>query len=184
MKTTSLGIDGAWLIESQTYPDDRGMFREWFRYDLSKNSGIPRFEVMQANTSISARGVIRGLHFSSDLDGQSKIVTCTSGSIMDVVVDFRRNSPSFGKSVTLEIDANSGFSLYISSGLGHGFQALADSTSVTYLLDAEYNPEKEFAIYPLDLDLAIDWKISPRVLSARDNCSPSFKSFFSEKEKS
>ena len=183
MKITPLGIDGAWLIESQTYPDDRGIFREWYRYDLSKGTGIPRFEVMQANTSISAQGVIRGLHFSSAQGGQSKIVTCTSGSIMDVVVDFRKNSPTFGKSVTVDIDAKSGFSLYVSSGLGHGFQALTDLTSVTYLLNAEYNVEKEFAIYPLDLDLAIDWKITPSVLSARDSCSPSFKSFFSAKEK-
>jgi dTDP-4-dehydrorhamnose 3,5-epimerase-like enzyme len=88
MKVTPLAIAGAWLIESPVFPDERGMFREWFKVEALKENGIPEFEVRQANTSISHEGVIRGIHFSDELVGQSKIVTCSSGSILDVIVEY------------------------------------------------------------------------------------------------
>jgi dTDP-4-dehydrorhamnose 3,5-epimerase len=173
MKVTPLGIDGAWLIEAPTYPDNRGLFREWFTNDLDENSGLPRFEVEQANTSISAKGVIRGIHYSSPAYGQSKIVTCTSGSILDAVVDLRANSKTFGKAVTVEINANDGRSVYIESGLGHAFQALEENVAVTYLLNKKYNPEMEFGINPLDKEIAINWKSIEVIVSERDRESSS-----------
>ena len=168
MRVTPLGIQGAWLIEAPTYPDNRGLFREWFSYDLAENSALPRFEVRQANTSISAKGVIRGIHYSSSVFGQSKIVTCTSGSILDVIVDLRIDSCTFGKSATIDLNAKSGLSVFISSGLGHGFQALEDNTVVTYLLNRKYDPSSEFTINPLDKELSLNWPLNSWTMSERD----------------
>jgi dTDP-4-dehydrorhamnose 3,5-epimerase len=176
MKVTPIGIDGAWLIESPTYLDNRGLFREWFIHDLGENSVLPEFEVKQANTSISSKGVIRGIHYSSSDNGQSKIVTCTSGSILDAVVDLRVCSKTFGKSVEIEISANDGRSVYIESGLGHAFQALEDNVAVTYLLNKKYNAEMEYGINPLDGDLQINWKSIAHVVSEKDMAAKSFSS--------
>jgi dTDP-4-dehydrorhamnose 3,5-epimerase len=128
MKVTPLGIEGAWLIEARTYPDERGLFREWYVSDLSEFSDIPYFEIKQANTSVSSKGVIRGIHYSNVQDGQSKLVTCTFGSILDAIVDLRKDSKTFGKSLTVELNSNSGKSIFISRGLGHAFQALKKLT--------------------------------------------------------
>jgi dTDP-4-dehydrorhamnose 3,5-epimerase len=174
MKVTPLGIDGAWLIESPTFPDDRGLFREWFLDDLNNNLDIPKFEVKQANTSISNVGVIRGIHYSSPSNGQAKLVTCTFGLILDAIVDLRENSNTFGKSITIELNSNEGHSVYISRGLGHAFQALGDKVAVTYLLNKKYEPELEFGIDPLDRDLAINWKPIEPVVSEKDRIAPSF----------
>jgi dTDP-4-dehydrorhamnose 3,5-epimerase len=176
MKVTPLGIDGAWLIESPTYPDNRGSFREWFIDDLDGCNNLPRFEVKQANTSISTKGVIRGIHYSSSIHGQSKIVTCTFGSILDVIVDVREESETFGTSITVDLNANDGLSVYIESGLGHAFQALEENVAVTYLLDKKYDPEMEFGINPLDKDLQINWKLIDCVVSERDSMAKSFSS--------
>lgn len=180
MKVTPLDIQGAWLIESPTYPDARGLFREWFIDDLNDKFGLPFFQVIQANTSISSKGVIRGLHYSNSEDGQSKIVTCTSGSGLDVIVDLRTESRTFGEFVTVELSSQSGLSIYISRGLGHGFQAHEDKTSLTYLLDKKYDPQAEFSINPLDVDLAINWKQIPIVISEKDRTSKNFQEIKSE----
>ena len=174
MKVTPLGIDGAWLIESPVFPDNRGLFREWFLDDLSIQLEVPKFEVKQANTSISSKGVIRGIHYSSESEGQSKLVTCTFGSILDAIVDLRENSKTLGKSITVELSSENGLSVYISSGLGHGFQALEDLVAVTYLLDKKYNPSMEFGINPLDSDIAIDWKSIEPIVSEKDTKAQSF----------
>jgi dTDP-4-dehydrorhamnose 3,5-epimerase len=176
MKVTPLDIEGAWLIEAQTHKDNRGLFREWFRSDISENSLLPSFEVIQANTSVSEKGVIRGIHYSDAKNGQSKIVTCTYGSILDSVVDLRTNSKTFGKSVTIELNSENGISIYISSGLGHGFQALESKTAVTYLLNKKYDSNAEYAINPLDKELGIKWRKLPVVISEKDNLAPSFNS--------
>jgi dTDP-4-dehydrorhamnose 3,5-epimerase len=176
MKVTPLGIDGAWLIEAPAYPDNRGVFREWFLNDLSDVSELPRFEVKQANTSISSKGVIRGIHYSKAEDGQSKLVTCTFGAILDAVVDLREDSKTFGKSVIVELDSNNGRSVFISSGLGHGFQALEENVAVTYLLDKKYEPSKEFGINPLDANLAIAWSGISAIISDKDRLAPDFSS--------
>ena len=174
MKVTPLGIDGAWLIEAPTYPDNRGLFREWFTDDLGENTELPRFEVKQANTSMSTKGVIRGIHYSNAIYGQSKIVTCTFGSILDAVVDLRKDSKTFGKSITFELNANDGFAMFIESGLGHAFQALDEYVAVTYLLNKKYNPKLEFGIDPMDKEININWKSIEVIVSERDNNSPSF----------
>jgi len=174
MKVIPLDIEGAWLFEAPVYKDNRGSFREWFVSDISKVSKLLNFEVRQANTSISSKGVIRGIHYSKTEDGQSKLVTCTSGSILDAIVDLREDSKSFGKTILVELDASKGRSVFISSGLGHGFQALEEKVAVTYLLDRTYDPTKEFGVNPLDRDLAIQWKNIPVIISDKDRNAPNF----------
>jgi len=176
MKVTPLGIEGAWMIEAQTHKDNRGLFREWFRSDTSENSLLPDFKVIQANTSVSEKGVIRGIHYSDEKSGQSKIVTCTHGSILDSIVDLRAYSKTFGNSVTIELNSENGISVYISAGLGHGFQALENKTAITYLLNKKYDASAEYAINPLDDDLGIEWRKIPVVISEKDSLAPSFNS--------
>lgn len=182
MKVTPIGIEGAWQVEAPVYPDNRGYFREWFASDLSENSELPLFQVMQANTSLSNKGVIRGIHYSDAENGQSKIVTCTSGSGLDVIVDLRANSRTFGRSVSIDLFASSGISLYISSGLGHAFQALEDETALTYLLNKKYDPKAEYVVNPLDAQLAIAWKNIPKIISDRDLSAPGFTNILQGKK--
>jgi dTDP-4-dehydrorhamnose 3,5-epimerase len=174
MKVTTLAIDGAWIIESPVYPDDRGIFREWFKVDALKEFEVPEFVVRQANTSISKRGVIRGIHYSPEIDGQSKLVTCTSGAALDVIVDLRPESKTYGEHLEVELSESMGKCVYISSGLGHGFQALEDNSVVTYLLDKEYSPNNEFGINPVDPNLNIKWPLSDFHLSEKDRKSHNF----------
>jgi dTDP-4-dehydrorhamnose 3,5-epimerase len=178
MKVTPLAIAGAWLIESPVFPDERGMFREWFKVEALKENGIPEFEVRQANTSISHEGVIRGIHFSDELVGQSKIVTCSSGSILDVIVDLRPNSESFCQFISLKLSAKEGKSIYISKGLGHALQALEDNSTITYLLDKEYDPKVEYGINPLDPDLDIPWPNQNPSISKKDRSAKTIKEYF------
>ena len=178
MKVTPLGIEGAWLLESPIHPDERGIFREWFKSDGLKQTGLPNFELRQANTSISAMGVIRGIHFSSVQNGQAKIVTCTFGSVIDVIVDLRADSHTFGSHIQINLSAMEGRSIFISKGLGHAFQSLEDNSTITYLLDKEYNPDEEFGITPLDSDLDIPWNESKMNISKKDTEAPSIKEFF------
>jgi dTDP-4-dehydrorhamnose 3,5-epimerase len=175
MKVTPLGISGAWLIESPVYPDERGMFREWFKSEELKENGVPPFGVKQANTSISKKGVIRGIHYSAEINGQTKLVACTSGSILDVIVDLRPESKTYGDNLEIELSANVGKCVYISSGLGHGFQALEDNSVITYLLNKEYSPDDEFGINPVDPNLKIKWPLSDFHVSERDRTSPDFR---------
>ena len=174
MKVTPLAISGSWLIESPVFPDDRGIFREWFKLEVLKENGIPAFEVRQANTSISKKGVIRGIHYSPAINGQSKLVTCTSGSVLDVIVDLRPESITYGDHLEVELSESLGKCVYISSGLGHGFQALENNSVVTYLLDKEYSPNNEFGINPVDLNLNIKWPLLDFHISEKDRTSANF----------
>lgn len=174
MKVTPLAIAGAWIIESPVYPDDRGIFREWFKLETLKEFGFPTFEVRQANTSISKMGVIRGIHYSSEINGQTKLVTCTSGSVLDVIVDLRPKSATYGDHLEVELSESLGKCVYISSGLGHGFQALEDNSVVTYLLDKEYSPNNEFGINPVDQNLNIRWPLSDFQISEKDRTAANF----------
>jgi len=184
MKITPLGIEGAWLLESPVHPDDRGVFREWFKLDGLKDNGLPIFKVKQANTSISAVGVIRGIHFSNVQNGQAKIVTCTFGSVLDVIVDLRPESHSFGSHIQIRLSALEGKSIYISKGLGHAFQSLEDNSTISYLLDKEYNPEEEFGITPLDSNLNISWNKSGLTISKKDTDAPTMEAFFEARNNS
>jgi dTDP-4-dehydrorhamnose 3,5-epimerase len=174
MELTPLGIEGAWLAESPLWNDDRGHFREWFKYEeiLSK-TGID-FSVQQANVSHSRRGVIRGIHYSLAPDGQAKWVTCVAGNILDVVVDVRPESPTFKRWTSVELSGDSDKAVLIGKGLGHGFISLESNSIVSYLLSSKYSPQNEFSINPLDTEIGIHWGLphSEIVVSARDGEAP------------
>ncbi len=175
MELKPLGIEGAWLAESPVWSDERGFFREWFKSkDVKAATGID-FSIEQANISQSQRGVIRGIHYSLAPQGQAKWITCINGSIRDVIVDIRLGSPTFGKSVFVELNGLDGRAVLIGPGLGHGFASLADYSTIAYLLSSPYSPTEEFEINPLDPDLGIDWGIdlAEVSLSEKDKMAPS-----------
>ena len=171
---TPLGIEGVWLVQNKVYNDDRGILIEWMRTTgVMSTLGID-FTVKQANYSQSSAGVIRGIHYSLAPEGQAKYITCTSGKLWDVIVDIRIGSQTFGKWVATELTAGDGQAIFISKGLGHGFQALSDSSSISYLLSSIYNPNLEYSINPLDPDLNIKWPIKESKISDRDREAPLF----------
>lgn len=174
MKLTPLGIEGVWLAESPVWSDDRGFFREWFKAkDVKETTGID-FSIQQANISQSPHGIIRGIHYSLAPQGQAKWVTCVNGAIRDLVVDIRQSSPTFGKSVSVDLDGLDGRAVLISAGLGHGFASLAASSTIAYLVSSPYSPSEEFEINPLDPELGINWGVdlSEVSLSDKDKNAP------------
>ena len=177
MEITSLGIEGAWLATSTVHTDYRGNFCEWFRRsEILQKTGID-FEVEQSNISRSSKGVIRGIHYSLAPDGQAKWVTCTNGRIIDVVVDIRPWSPTYKKFVTIDLLGGEGQAVFVGAGLGHGFIAIENESTVSYLLSSTYSPNDEYEINPLDSDLAIDWHLdlvggAGMILSPKDASAP------------
>jgi dTDP-4-dehydrorhamnose 3,5-epimerase len=174
MELTPLGVDGAWVAESPVWSDERGFFREWFKSaDVFAATGI-NFSIQQANISQSQRGVIRGIHYSLASEGQAKWVTCVNGGIRDVIVDIRPSSPTFGKSVFVELNGLDGRAVLIGPGLGHGFGSLSDSSTIAYLLSSPYSPTEEFEINPLDEKLGINWgcDLSELKISDKDKHAP------------
>jgi dTDP-4-dehydrorhamnose 3,5-epimerase len=175
MTARELTVPGAWEIRHNLHPDERGLFYEWFtQRDFSAVAGHT-FEVHQANCSVSAAGVLRGLHFAQLPPSQAKFVTCVRGAVFDVVVDIRVGSPTFGRWDAVPLDDREHRSVYISEGLAHGFLSLQDDSTVMYLCSAAYNPAREHTIRATDPELAIDWPTvggeGPR-LSERDLGAP------------
>jgi dTDP-4-dehydrorhamnose 3,5-epimerase len=154
---TPLSIEGAFLFTPVIHTDDRGSFMEWFRVDaLEEATGHP-LHLAQANSSTSAVGTIRGIHFAQLPPGQAKYVTCVRGAILDVVVDIRTGSSTYGRWEAVPLDAETREAVYLSEGLGHAFIALDDDTVVSYLCSAPYAPGREHGIDPYDTTLAIEW---------------------------
>ena len=175
MQIEALPIEGAWVITPKVHGDDRGAFLEWFKDPLFTEAVGHRFDLVQANCSVSARGVLRGIHFADVPPGQAKYVTCVSGAVLDVVVDIRVGSPTFGQWTSVLLDDQDRRAVYLSEGLGHGFASLVDGSTVVYLCSEGYNPAGEHEIHPLDPALGIDWQLdgtSPE-LSAKDAAAPS-----------
>ena len=174
MELTPLGIEGAWLVQSPVWRDDRGFLREWFKTeDLNSVTGRD-FAIEQANISLSSKGTLRGIHYSIAPRGQAKWITCVSGSIQDVIVDIRSDSKTFGQWVDIELRGDSGKSVFISEGLGHGFLVLEDNTAVAYLISTPFSPNHEFEINPLDQKIGIKWgiEISHLKISNKDMGAP------------
>jgi dTDP-4-dehydrorhamnose 3,5-epimerase len=173
MKIRPLSIEGAFEVTPQQHGDPRGRFLEYYRFDrLAEAVGHP-LRLAQANLSISARGVLRGVHFADVPPSQAKYVTCVRGAGLDVVVDIRVGSPTFGEWDAVRLDDVDGRAVYLSEGLGHAFCALSDDATLSYLCSATYNPEREHTVHPLDPRLAIDWPVSEPILSRRDAAAPS-----------
>lgn len=172
MKIRELSIEGAWEITPQQHGDPRGLFMEWFRADrLAEIVGHP-LHFAQGNLSVSARGVVRGIHFADVPPGQAKYVNCVRGAVLDVVVDIRLGSPTFGRWEAVRLDEVDRRAVYLAEGLGHGFCALTDDATLTYLCSTTYSPAAERAAHPLDTELSIGWPVGQPQLSARDAAAP------------
>lgn len=157
MEVTPLKIEGAYVFSPVIHADDRGSFLESFRADVFKEVTGHPFRLAQANTSVSEAGTIRGIHFAQLPPSQAKYVSCAGGSILDVVVDLRTGSPTYGQWEAVELDDQNRRAVYVSEGLGHGFIALSENTVVNYLCSAPYAPGREHGINPYDPALGIDW---------------------------
>ena len=172
MKIRALGIEGTFEITPVQRGDARGTFLEWYRFDhLAEEIGHP-LRLAQANISVSAAGVVRGLHFADVPPGQAKYVTCTRGALLDVVVDIRVGSPTFGRWEAVRLDDVDRRSVYIAEGLGHGFCALTDDATLTYLCSETYNPTGEHGVHPLDPEIGIEWPVASPILAKRDAAAP------------
>lgn len=173
MRAEPLAIPGAWIFTPRVHGDQRGAFLEWFTDPSFVEAVGHRLDLKQANCSVSAKGVLRGIHFADVPPGQAKYVTCVKGSVLDVVVDIRVGSPTFGAWTSVQLDDRERRAVYLSEGLGHGFLSLADGSTVVYLCSEPYNPAAEHEVHPLDPAIGIDWPLeSAPELSAKDAAAP------------
>jgi dTDP-4-dehydrorhamnose 3,5-epimerase len=169
-----LSISGSYLITPRIYADNRGGFAEWYRHDALGDAVGHPLELAQANWSSSRRGVIRGIHFADVPSGQAKYVTCVRGAVLDLVVDLRVGSPTFGRYDAVELDGDVRRAVYVSEGLGHAFCALTDDAAVIYLCSTTYDPAAEHGVNPLDPALGLPWPSGATpLLSAKDADAPS-----------
>jgi dTDP-4-dehydrorhamnose 3,5-epimerase len=172
VKALELSIAGAYLVESPVWGDDRGYFREWFKESDLDEAGVA-FPIRQANLSVSRRGVIRGLHYSLAREGQAKLVTCAFGEVVDVIVDIRVGSPTFGTVEMIHLAANEEQSVLVPVGAAHGFCVTSEVAALTYLLSSPFNAELELEINPFDKSLAVAWPLTGApIVSPKDAQAP------------
>jgi dTDP-4-dehydrorhamnose 3,5-epimerase len=169
-------IPGLFVFEPNVFEDSRGYFFESFNEKKFKEAGID-FRWVQDNQSSSANGVIRGLHYQLPPFAQSKLVRVLKGKILDVVVDIRKGSPTFGKNYSKVLSAKNKRQLFIPKGFAHGFSVLSKQAEVIYKCDEYYNKESEAGINFNDPELNIDWGIpvEDAIISEKDNLLPLFK---------
>ncbi|MDP1876046.1 MAG: dTDP-4-dehydrorhamnose 3,5-epimerase family protein [Actinomycetota bacterium] len=174
MRVQPLSIEGVWLFEPVLRPDERGVFLESFAASAFNDAVGHALSVQQMNISVSRRGTVRGIHFADVPPGQAKYVQCLQGRIVDVVVDIRVGSPTFGAYDAVELDDAGRSALYIAEGLGHAFCAMSESATVGYLCSEPYAPAREHGIHPLDPDLGLPWPAGELTLSPKDDSAPTF----------
>ena len=163
-------LDGVVLLEPEVHGDARGFMVETYRRDAWAELGID-VEFVQHNHSRSAGGTLRGIHFQTE-PGQAKLVRCPCGRIVDVAVDLRRDSPTFGQWEAHELDDESHRQLFIPVGFGHGFAVLSEEADVTYLLSSPYDSATETGIAWDDPDVGVEWRVAEPLLSERDKAAP------------
>lgn len=182
MQIRELSVPDSYEVVPAVHGDARGAFLEWFRADALEKATGRRLDLQQANASVSSAGTLRGVHFADVPPSQAKFVTCLRGSVLDVVVDIRVGSPTFGQWDSVLLDDETRRCIFVSEGLGHAFLALEDDSVVSYLCTAPYTPAREHGINPLDPDLGIEWPTTGRdgrpleaVLSEKDAAAPGFR---------
>lgn len=175
MPFTQTSIPGLLVFEPRVFEDSRGYFFESFNLEVFNSAGID-IDFVQDNQSSSQYGVIRGLHYQLEPFAQTKLVRVLTGIIMDVAIDIRKGSPTFGKSFSIELSAENKKQLYIPKGFAHGFSVLSEKAEVFYKCDTFYNKESETGIIYRDSDLGIDWRIpkGKEIVSEKDKQLPSF----------
>jgi dTDP-4-dehydrorhamnose 3,5-epimerase len=150
-----LSIPDSYEVTPRQHRDDRGLFLEWYRFDRLEEVTGRSINLRQANTSVSQKGVVRGIHFADIPPGQAKYVTVTRGAVIDFIIDVRVDSPTFGQWDSVLLDDDERKAVFLSEGLGHAFVSLTDQATVSYLVTDVFNPGREHAINPLDPDIAL-----------------------------
>jgi epimerase EvaD len=174
MESRSLAVDGAFVFTPRVFPDDRGLFLSPYQESAFVAAvGRPLFPVAQTNHSRSRRGVVRGIHYTVTPPGSAKYVYCPRGRSLDIVVDIRVGSPTYGRWDSVLLDQDDFRAMYFPVGVGHAFVALTDDTVMSYLLSSEYVAENELALSPVDpeLGLPIPTDVEP-LMSERDTAAP------------
>lgn len=180
MNVIKTDLEGVVIIEPTLFKDERGYFFESFS-QKEFDEKVQPINFVQDNESMSSYGVIRGLHFQKEPYAQSKLVRCVKGKVLDVAVDIRKNSPTFGRHVAVELSEDNHRQLFIPKGFAHGFSVLSETAIFQYKCDNFYNKESEGGIYPLDNDINVDWKIpfDDIIISNKDSSNPNFLSYLS-----
>lgn len=175
MGIISTGFKDLYVFEPRVFEDDRGCFLESFNKKIWKEVGLD-LDFVQDNESLSRKGVLRGLHYQFAPMGQAKLVRVTNGTIIDVVLDLRKEEPTYGQSYKVKLSAENKRQLFIPRGFAHGFMCLTDDVIFTYKCDNYYSKEHEASIHPLDPQLNIDWEMDHKdiILSEKDTLSPLF----------
>lgn len=155
MDVRELKFPGILEFTPKVFPDDRGVFLECFRAEPLEEALGHRLDLVQANHSVSRKGTVRGVHYALVPPGQAKYVYCPQGSFLDIVVDIRDGSPTFGEVDVVELNSDSRRAIYVAEGIGHAVVALEDNSSLIYLCSAGYNPKAEKGLNPLDPALAL-----------------------------
>lgn len=176
MEFTKTEIDGIYIITPKIFADDRGYFFESYNEAEFENAGI-KVKFVQDNQSKSSYGVIRGLHCQSGIYSQAKLLRVLEGKVLDVAVDIRTDSPTFGKYIAVELSAENQKQLFLPRGFLHGFSVLSETAIFTYKCDNFYNKQSELSVRYDDPDIGIDWKI-PRdkiIVSEKDKLGISLR---------
>jgi dTDP-4-dehydrorhamnose 3,5-epimerase len=177
MEFVETSLKGAYIIKLNVFQDERGFFVETYSEKVFQENGIDA-KFVQDNHSLSARkGVLRGLHFQLPPNDQAKLARVTRGKVLDVIVDIRKNSPTYGKWEGVELSAENFKMLFVPRGFAHAFLTLEDNTEFIYKVDNFYSPESDSGIIWNDPDLAIDWPIENPTLSEKDAKLQKFKDF-------
>lgn len=179
MQIEETKLSGCFLVMPDVHKDGRGYFTETYRQSWMDVLGAFNGDLVQDNQSFSYYGTIRGLHFQTGAHAQAKLVRVVSGKILDVAVDLRSDSPTYGQYIAVELSASKHNQLWIPKGFAHGFSVLSETAVVCYKCDAYYNKEAESGIHPLDRSLNIDWGIATakQQISLKDMALPSFNDF-------
>lgn len=169
-------LEGVMLVKPKVFEDHRGHFFESFRRDAFIENGIT-LDFIQDNQSLSNKGTLRGLHFQKPPFEQGKLVRVLKGAVLDVAVDIRQHSPTFGQSYSVELNEENKWMLYIPPGFAHGFETLVDNTIFVYKCTQYYNPESEGGLKWDCPDLQIPWRLQSHQLSQKDELNPLLKNF-------
>ncbi|MBL0748501.1 dTDP-4-dehydrorhamnose 3,5-epimerase family protein [Nocardioides baculatus] len=171
MEVTRTGIPGLLVFTPSPHPDPRGMFSRTFDAEVASGAGIDPHAFVQDSLSRSHRGVVRGLHVRVG-DGENKLVRCSSGAVLDVVVDLRPGSPSYLRWETFDLTGDNQVSVYVPAGCAHGFQALSEPADTSYRIDRPHDPADDLTIAHDDPGLAIPWRLPVTLQSDADRDAP------------
>ncbi len=178
MEVTNIFIDGPLVLQPKVFYDERGYFYESYNKQAFEKAGITA-DFVQDNQSLSQKGAVRGLHFQAVPFEQGKLVRVIQGAVYDVVVDVRKNSPTYGKHFGIELTAENFTMFWIPPGFAHGFSTLKDNTIFSYKCTNVYNKQAEGGLLWNDVSLGINWEVEQPIVSDKDKLLPTFENFIS-----